>query len=164
LSRPLTRGPSSRSLTAVAHSYTGNAKSVSRDFAIAWDEEEWRDVQVGLLKFDFWMIRPRSVGSPKTVPNAHCRENKTANASSREVKFMAVPNTVAEKGLDLETGVSRAKLTAIEVAKLLKAHLTTVYKMTKHGELPGFKIASDWRFDPAQIEGWIRSRMQGRGG
>jgi excisionase family DNA binding protein len=76
---------------------------------------------------------------------------------------MTAPNKapVAEKGLDLKTGVSAAKLTAVEVATLLRIHLTTVYKMAKRGELPGFKIASDWRFDPAQIDGWVRSRMRG---
>lgn len=77
---------------------------------------------------------------------------------------MAVTNAepVAEKSLDRETGLSGPKLTADEVAKLLKVHLTTVYKMAKRGELPGFKIGSDWRFDPAQIDGWVRSRVQGR--
>jgi excisionase family DNA binding protein len=49
----------------------------------------------------------------------------------------------------------------MEVANLLKVHLTTVYRLAKRSELPGFKIASDWRFDPAEIEGWIRSHMQG---
>jgi excisionase family DNA binding protein len=78
---------------------------------------------------------------------------------------MTGPNKerVAEKGLDLETGLSGAKLTAVEVATLLRIHLTTVYKMAKRGDLPGFKIASDWRFDPSQIDGWVRSRMQGPG-
>jgi excisionase family DNA binding protein len=78
---------------------------------------------------------------------------------------MTGPNKerVAEKGLDLETGLSGAKLTAVEVATLLRIHLTTVYKMAKRGDLPGFKIASDWRFDPSQIDGWVRSRVQGPG-
>lgn len=76
---------------------------------------------------------------------------------------MAITNAepVPEKSLNHETGVSDAKLTAAEVAALLRIHLTTVYKLAKLGGLPGFKIASDWRFDAAQIEGWIRSRMQG---
>ena len=74
---------------------------------------------------------------------------------------MANTKPVAEKVLDLKAGVSGAKLTAMEVARLLKVHHTTVYKMVRRSELPGFKIASDWRFDPAQIEGWMRSRMQG---
>ena len=77
---------------------------------------------------------------------------------------MAVPNAerVVEKSLDLEAAVSGAKLTAVEVATLLRIHPTTVYKMAKRGELPGFKIGSDWRFDPAQIDGWVKSHMQRR--
>jgi excisionase family DNA binding protein len=74
---------------------------------------------------------------------------------------MANTKPLPEKVLDLKAGVSGAKLTAMEVANLLKVHLTTVYRLAKRSELPGFKIASDWRFDPAQIEGWIRSHMQG---
>ena len=77
---------------------------------------------------------------------------------------MAVPNKerVAERGLGPGAGISGANLTAMEVATLLRIHPTTVYKMAKRGELPGFKIGSDWRFDPAQIDGWVRSRVQGR--
>jgi len=33
--------------------------------------------------------------------------------------------------------------------------------MAKRGELPGFKIGYTWRFDRAQIEEWLRSRMHG---
>jgi excisionase family DNA binding protein len=82
------------------------------------------------------------------------------------MKFMAVTNAepAAEKSLELKTRVSGANLTAVGVATLLKVHLTTVYKLAKHGELRGFKTGSDWWFDPAQIEGWIRSRTQGPGG
>jgi excisionase family DNA binding protein len=36
--------------------------------------------------------------------------------------------------------------------------------MAKRGELPGFKIGSAWRFDRAQIEGWMKSHMHGREG
>ena len=79
---------------------------------------------------------------------------------------MPVPNSEAPvaENLDLEAGPPGAKLVAVEVAKHLKVHPTTVYKMAKRGELPGFKIGSDWRFDRAQIEEWMRSRMQGREG
>jgi excisionase family DNA binding protein len=50
----------------------------------------------------------------------------------------------------------------MEVAKHLRVHPSTVYKMAKRGELPGFKIGSDWRFDRAQIDEWIRSRIRRR--
>jgi len=76
---------------------------------------------------------------------------------------MPAPNaepTVREENPDLEPGLFGAKLIAGEVAKHLKVHPSTVYKMAKRGELPGFKIGTDWRFDRAQIEDRIRSRMQ----
>jgi len=51
-------------------------------------------------------------------------------------------------------------LTVKEVADLLKLHQTTVYKMIKSGELPAFKIGSDWRFHRSQIAEWLKSRTQ----
>jgi excisionase family DNA binding protein len=52
-------------------------------------------------------------------------------------------------------------LTALEVANLLRIDRSTVYKMVKSGELPAFKVRSDWRFNRVQIEEWMRSRTQG---
>jgi len=78
---------------------------------------------------------------------------------------MPVPNPeagAAAENPDLESGPFEVKLVAVEVAKHLKVHPSTVYKMAKRGELPGFKIGSDWRFDRAQIDEWIRSRIHGR--
>ena len=76
---------------------------------------------------------------------------------------MPVPNAlpVVEQNPDPEPGLFGAKLTTAEVAKHLRVHPTTVYKMAKRGELPAFKIAGDWQFDRAQIERWVRSRMRG---
>jgi excisionase family DNA binding protein len=76
---------------------------------------------------------------------------------------MPVPSVepVLEENPDLEPGLPGATLMAAEVAKRLMIHPSTVCKMAKRGELPGFKIGADWRFDRAQIEEGIRSRMQG---
>ena len=52
-------------------------------------------------------------------------------------------------------------LTAFDVANLLRINRSMVYKLLKTGELPAFKVRSDWRFDRIQIEEWIRSRTQG---
>jgi excisionase family DNA binding protein len=108
------------------------------------------------------MMRLRNVGCPKTVPDVHCRGKQIANVSAREENYMPIPNAepVLEEHPELESGPFRATLMAVEVAKHLKVHLSTVYKMTKHGELPGFKIGNEWRFDRAQIEEWIRSRRE----
>ena len=84
------------------------------------------------------------------------------NACSEEETGMPIPKKApVEKGRDLEAIVSGAQLTTVEVANLLRIHPTTVYKMAKSRQLRGFKIAGDWRFDPAQIGDWIRSRRRG---
>jgi excisionase family DNA binding protein len=49
-------------------------------------------------------------------------------------------------------------LTALELAKYLRIHPTTVYKLAKRGELPAFKVGGDWRFNRASIERWLETR------
>jgi excisionase family DNA binding protein len=77
-------------------------------------------------------------------------------------EVMAITNAepVAEKSLDLEAGVSGASLTAVEVAKLLKVHPTTVYRMATRRKLPAFKIAGEWRFDRVEFESWMKSHVE----
>jgi excisionase family DNA binding protein len=51
-------------------------------------------------------------------------------------------------------------LTAGEVANYLKVSLSTIYRLLKSGDLPAFKIGSDWRFNRVHIEEWLKSRAQ----
>jgi len=51
-------------------------------------------------------------------------------------------------------------LTLWEVADFLKIHRSTVYRLVKRGELPAFRVGTDWRFNRVSIEEWLRSRMQ----
>lgn len=48
-------------------------------------------------------------------------------------------------------------MTVKEVAKYLKVHTSTVYRLVQSGKLPGFKIGGDWRFNKESIDQW---RMQ----
>ena len=43
-------------------------------------------------------------------------------------------------------------LTVGEVAAFLRVNRSTVYKLIRRGELPAFKVGSDWRFNRMQIE------------
>jgi excisionase family DNA binding protein len=53
---------------------------------------------------------------------------------------------------------SEAKvLTVSELAEYLRVHHSTVYRLLKKQQLPGFKIGSDWRFNVEALEQW---RMQ----
>ncbi len=48
-------------------------------------------------------------------------------------------------------------ITIAELADYLRVHRSTLYRLLKKGQLPGFKIGSDWRFNVEAIDKW---RMQ----
>jgi excisionase family DNA binding protein len=52
-------------------------------------------------------------------------------------------------------------LTLDEVARYLRVHQSTVYRLLKKKELPGFKMGSDWRFNVESIDtiGWRRLKL-----
>ena len=61
-------------------------------------------------------------------------------------------------------GLSRV-LTVKELCDYLRVHPSTVYKLLRNGELPGFRIGTDWRFNAEVIERWCLERnMTASGG
>lgn len=48
-------------------------------------------------------------------------------------------------------------ITIGELAEYLHVHRSTLYRLLKRQQLPGFKIGSDWRFNVETIDEW---RMQ----
>jgi excisionase family DNA binding protein len=46
-------------------------------------------------------------------------------------------------------------LTLDEVARYLRVHQSTVYRLLKKKELPAFKVGSDWRFNVESIDHWL---------
>ncbi len=56
---------------------------------------------------------------------------------------------------------SREMLTVRELAHYLRLHPTTVYRLVKAGQLPGFKIGFSWRFNSEDIERWRVRRSTG---
>lgn len=48
-------------------------------------------------------------------------------------------------------------ITIGELSEYLRVHRSTLYRLLKKGQLPGFKIGSDWRFNVEAIDRW---RMQ----
>ena len=45
-------------------------------------------------------------------------------------------------------------MTVKELADYLKVHASTVYRQLKLGQLPAFKVGSDWRFSVEAIDRW----------
>jgi len=61
---------------------------------------------------------------------------------------------------DQKNAVS-AMLTVTEVAEYLKISRSMIYRLLKRGELPGFKIGGDWRFNAEEIDRWLEERKIG---
>ena len=51
-------------------------------------------------------------------------------------------------------------ITLRELAEYLKCHTSTLYRLAKRGELPGFKVGRDWRFDLSAIAEWQRVKSR----
>jgi excisionase family DNA binding protein len=50
-------------------------------------------------------------------------------------------------------------MTVGEVAEYLRVHQSTIYKMVHKGQIPAFKIGSDYRFNRDAIEKWMIDRQ-----
>jgi excisionase family DNA binding protein len=49
-------------------------------------------------------------------------------------------------------------MTVEDVAAYLRVHQSTLYRLLKNGNIPGFKIGSDWRFNRETIDEWMKER------
>jgi excisionase family DNA binding protein len=45
-------------------------------------------------------------------------------------------------------------VTVKELSNYLRVHPSTIYRLLKRGDLPGFKLGSDWRFNLEAIDRW----------
>ena len=53
-------------------------------------------------------------------------------------------------------------MTTAEVAQFLQLHPSTVYKLVRKGQIPAFKIGTDYRFYSDEIEKWMTGRQVNR--
>ena len=42
-----------------------------------------------------------------------------------------------------------------ELGEILQVHPSTIYKLTRQGKIPAFRVGNDWRFRKDVIERWI---------
>jgi excisionase family DNA binding protein len=45
-------------------------------------------------------------------------------------------------------------LTLREVSEYLRVHPTTLYRLIRSKQIPGFRVGSEWRFDIETIDRW----------
>ena len=49
-------------------------------------------------------------------------------------------------------------MTPREAAEYLSVHVRTLYRLVKHGEIPGRKIGGSWRFKKNALDEWLSMR------
>jgi len=54
-------------------------------------------------------------------------------------------------------------LTISDVASLFKVTEKTLYGLAQKGDLPGFKVGGQWRFQRGAIDSWIQEKTQAAG-
>jgi len=47
-----------------------------------------------------------------------------------------------------------------ELSNYLRVHPSTIYRLLKRGDLPGFKLGSDWRFNLEAIDRWRINQVE----
>jgi excisionase family DNA binding protein len=52
-------------------------------------------------------------------------------------------------------GKDKTVLTIGEVAEILRVHPTTIYRLLKRGDFPGFKVGGNWRISTTALNQWI---------
>lgn len=53
-------------------------------------------------------------------------------------------------------------MTTHELARYIRVHEMTVYRMVKQGRIPGSKPFGHWRFKKEEIDRWIESSSKSR--
>lgn len=51
-------------------------------------------------------------------------------------------------------------LTVREVSEYLRIHPTTVYRLLRSKQIPGFRVGSEWRFGMESIDRWRSEEEQ----
>ena len=67
---------------------------------------------------------------------------------SRERKTLAHPKMSSVMGTE-------EVLTAKELARYLRCHVSTLYRLVNRGEIPHFRLGSDIRFRRSAIDKWL---------
>lgn len=52
----------------------------------------------------------------------------------------------------------REIMTPREAAEYLSVHVRTIYRLAKHGEIPGRKVGGSWRFKKDVLDEWLSCR------
>jgi len=52
----------------------------------------------------------------------------------------------------------RGIMTVQELADFLRCNKSTIYRLIKTGQIPAFKVGSDWRITSDKVEQWLEQQ------
>jgi excisionase family DNA binding protein len=81
------------------------------------------------------------------------RKSNNSGAKKRQEAL----GTGAQQAMDPKYSLPRV-MTVKELSAYLRVHPSTIYKLLRRGELPGFRIGTDWRFNAEVIDRWCLER------
>lgn len=58
----------------------------------------------------------------------------------------------------MTTNSGSSLMTVNELASYLRVHPATICRLVKRGELPAFRVGSDWRFNREIIDVWVKKQ------
>ncbi len=61
----------------------------------------------------------------------------------------------------LNKEMTKEIVTVKDLAKYLHCHQSTIYRLVKRGEIPGFRLGGGWRFKIDEIDRWCRRAAGG---
>jgi excisionase family DNA binding protein len=98
---------------------------------------------------DFTRRFPHVVKGIAELANGTVGRRNRASTNGKGMQLAVIVRTLDE----MYTDNSRI-MTVKEVSAYLHLSTSTVYRALKHGQLPAFKIGSDWRFNVETIDRW----------
>src|SRR5579883_3180532 len=97
-------------------------------------------------------------GGLETQPGPWTDQGKTfVKRPKQAAPGRAAKTSQGGLALDRQNVGTETVMTLHEVAQFLRCHESTVYRLTKRGQIPAFRLGSEWRFLRSKIEQWISS-------
>lgn len=50
--------------------------------------------------------------------------------------------------------------TVMDVAKYMRVHTSTIYRMVERRRIPAFRVGADWRFHREHLERWMQAQYK----
>ncbi len=89
----------------------------------------------------------------QTRVNAKDWENYTTGAKQSITPRTRLTFTGKIMADETKYSMSRV-MTVKDLSEYLRVHPSTVYKLLRRGEVPAFRVGSDWRFNAEVIDRW----------